>query len=90
MFCVLCSVFRILCSVLCSLLTVQEERLERNRKWREKKEGREILDDEEKELDENEKRKLKNREWRQKRESPEGSLQEKEEPRLCSMLPCGC
>ena len=47
---------------------MQEERLERNRKWREKKEGREILDDEEKELDENEKRKLKNREWRLKRE----------------------
>ena len=71
MFCVLCSVFRILCSVLCSLLTVQEERLERNRKWREKKEGREILDDEEKELDENEKRKLKNKEWRQRREMAE-------------------
>ena len=42
--------------------------MERNRKWRERKEGREILEDEEKELDEKEKRKLKNREWRLKRE----------------------
>ena len=47
---------------------MKEERLERNRKWRERKEGREILEDEEKELDEKEKRKLKNKEWRLKRE----------------------
>ena len=46
--------------------------MERNRKWRERKEGREILEDEEKELDEKEKRKLKNREWRLKRERDSG------------------
>ena len=60
-----------------------------NRRWRQRREGAESLGDKEQELDDKEKRKLKNREWRQKRESPGGSLQEKEEPRLCSMLPCG-
>ena len=57
---------------------MKEERIERNKKWRQKKEGKEILEDDEKELDDNEKRKLKNKEWRLKRESPNGSIDEKE------------
>ena len=49
----------------------QMERLERNRKWREKKLGTENLEDipEEKVLDEKEERRLKNKEWREKREN---------------------
>ena len=53
--------------------------MERNRKWRERKEGREILEDEEKELDEKEKRKLKNREWRLRRERAEDGCEEEGE-----------
>jgi hypothetical protein len=49
----------------------QMERMERNKKWREKKFGHEKLEDidEDKVLDEKEQRKIKNREWREKRES---------------------
>lgn len=52
----------------------QIERLERNRKWREKKVGKGGEEDgaEEKELDEKEKRKEKNKEWREKRNSRDG------------------
>eukprot|EP00090_Calanus_glacialis_P001605 TRINITY_DN11165_c0_g1_i3.p1 TRINITY_DN11165_c0_g1~~TRINITY_DN11165_c0_g1_i3.p1 ORF type:complete len:280 (+),score=101.74 TRINITY_DN11165_c0_g1_i3:24-863(+) len=53
----------------------QMERLERNRKWREKKLGTENLEDipEEKVLDEKEERRLKNKEWREKRLRPRPS-----------------
>ena len=47
-----------------------------SRKWRQRKEGGESLEEGERELDDKEKRKLKNKEWRQKRESPGGSLDE--------------
>jgi hypothetical protein len=49
----------------------QMERIERNKKWREKMFGHEKLEDidEDKVLDEKEQRKVKNREWREKRES---------------------
>jgi len=43
------------------------DRLEKNRKWRDKKLGKGTEDEDEKEMDENEKRKEKNREWREKR-----------------------
>jgi len=49
----------------------QMERIEKNRKWREKKSGAEKLNDDldDKALDEKEERKMKNKEWREKRES---------------------
>jgi len=49
----------------------QMERIEKNRKWREKKSGAEKLNDDldDKVLDEKEERKMKNKEWREKRES---------------------
>ena len=55
---------------------MQMERVERNRKWREKKFGPDNLEDnaEEKVLDEKEERKLKNKEWREKREN-QGKIQ---------------
>eukprot|EP00092_Neocalanus_flemingeri_P004029 GFUD01004336.1.p1 GENE.GFUD01004336.1~~GFUD01004336.1.p1 ORF type:complete len:247 (+),score=77.79 GFUD01004336.1:231-971(+) len=54
------------------------ERLERNRKWRERKSGMDKLEDiaEDKVLDEKEERKLKNKEWREKREN-QGKCEEK-------------
>ena len=70
----------------------QMERLERNRKWREKKLGTENLEDipEEKVLDEKEERRLKNKEWREKRENKgkcEENTQEKvQEKQLLSSL----
>jgi len=49
----------------------QMERIERNRKWRERKFGKEKLEniEEDKVLDDKEQRKIKNKEWREKRES---------------------
>ena len=49
----------------------QMERIERNKKWREKNFGKEKLEDieEDKVLDEKEQRKNKNKEWRVKREN---------------------
>jgi len=71
----------------------QMERLERNRKWREKKYGTENLEDiaEEKVLDEKEERIQKNKEWRERREnrgkceeSPKEKVEDK--PRLSSLI----
>jgi len=58
------------------------ERLERNRKWRERKFGTDNLEDiaEEKVLDEKEERRLKNKEWRERRQNqgkcPENNVEE--------------
>ena len=62
---------------------MQMERLERNRKWREKKLGTDNLDDipEEKVLDEKEERRLKNKEWREKREN-RGKCEEKTQEKV--------
>jgi len=72
---------------------MQMERLERNRKWREKKFGKENLEDiaEEKVMDEKEERKQKNKEWREKRENRgkcEEITEEKvdEKPSLSSLI----
>jgi len=72
---------------------MQMERLERNRKWREKKFGKENLEDiaEEKVMDEKEERKQKNKEWREKREN-RGKCEEiteekvEEKPSLSSLI----
>ena len=59
------------------------ERLEANRKWREKKLGTENLEDipEEKVMDEKEERRLKNKEWREKREN-RGKCEEKTQEKV--------
>ena len=73
---------------------LQMERLERNKKWREKKLGKENLEDieEEKVLDEKEERIQKNQEWRERienkgkreEETTKGKVEEK--PRLPSLI----
>ena len=60
---------------------LQIMRLERNKRWREKKQGTEVLEDaaEEKVLDEKEERIKKNKEWRERREVREKASSETED-----------
>ena len=72
------------------------ERLDRNRKWREGRNGQETPNQTTvcKALDEQEERKQRNKEWRRRKESRLFSFQmcqyQKETPSLASLLSCLC